>query len=277
MSYIEEIRQFYLRYDENQRYHQKWGYENPVAADYWNIRREIILKKIDQLSFQLPHSPKILELGSGFGVELEKFNPNTSSLPLKVGVEIDYSRCIVAQKTYQPCHFFCGDIQNLAFKEGQFDIVMQYTCVFHHSDPKMREKIYQEIHRVLKPGGLLIWWDMTRISPFTYLGLEFFTQIGKKGRLSALKKFLGTSTTLILNPRKIQLSIDELYSHLLSSISQSELRGAFPSYEGTLCGMGTHFEIWRFFWKRRPGIAKWFFKHGFFYQHLLGLLQKPKP
>lgn len=49
--------------------------------------------------------------------------------------------------------FFQGDIENLPFKKENFDGVMS-NCVINHANNKTAA--YQEIYRVLRPGGRMI-------------------------------------------------------------------------------------------------------------------------
>ena len=58
-----------------------------------------------------------------------------------------------AAKAGVTCDFRVGDVLDLAFHDNTFNLVFDRGC-FHNFDPSQRLAFINEVHRVLKPGGL---------------------------------------------------------------------------------------------------------------------------
>lgn len=104
----------------------------------------------------LPAHAQILELGCGPG---DLWLKNTGRLPAGWQIFLtDFSRGMVqaARKSLGAGAMFSyaqANAQTLPFPEGQFDSVIANHMLYHVPD---REKAFQEIRRVLKPGGKLL-------------------------------------------------------------------------------------------------------------------------
>ena len=100
----------------------------------------------------LPKQGKILDLGTGQGQDAVFFH--------KLGYEvvgIDYSEQAVASaKAHYPnIKFIKADIANgLPFKDQEFDVVYSHLAL-HYFDHRTTEKIFKDIHRILKPNGVV--------------------------------------------------------------------------------------------------------------------------
>jgi SAM-dependent methyltransferase len=69
---------------------------------------------------------------------------------------------------YENVHLIC-DIKNIPFADNSVDIIMNIVVLEHVADP---EKVVSEIHRVLKPGGLVFscvpFIQPYHVSPFDF-------------------------------------------------------------------------------------------------------------
>jgi len=62
--------------------------------------------------------------------------------------------------------FICGNILDLSqFTDNKFDVVFMVASFHHIPNKKLREKLLQDIKRILKPGGFLIMtnWNLWQI------------------------------------------------------------------------------------------------------------------
>src|SRR5207249_4035972 len=58
-----------------------------------------------------------------------------------------------------------ADAAALPFADDSFDVVAQFTTLSSILDPGLRRSVADEMRRVLRPGGAILWYDMRRTAP----------------------------------------------------------------------------------------------------------------
>ena len=61
--------------------------------------------------------------------------------------------------------FRCCDASKLPYPDEYFDIVMQFTVFTSILDKNMKKKIAEEMLRVLKADGFILWYDFRMNNP----------------------------------------------------------------------------------------------------------------
>lgn len=131
-------------YEEISRVHLSHGEENPFIGQLqWE---EMEKSTIDLIKLYYETDDYILDLGVGTGKLLSQLEGNN-----KYGVDVseNYLR-LSAKKKINVCK---ANIEALPYKSNQFDMVIS-TDVFEHVFDLNR--VLNEVIRVLKPGGFLI-------------------------------------------------------------------------------------------------------------------------
>ncbi len=129
-------------------------------ADMAYRRRARIL--LDYL--ELEDGERVFDCGCGMGFYLMTMS-KLRRLRL-VGIDGDLERLHWAQRERVPASLLSGDIQRLPFSDETFDKVLMTEVLEHLPDDR---RGLREIHRILKPGGILslsvpntnypFWWD----------------------------------------------------------------------------------------------------------------------
>ena len=102
---------------------------------------------------------KILDVGCGSGGMLRRFI-DYGALPENLyGIDLLPDRIEMAKKLSPHINFYLGNAAKLPFEDDFFDIVMQFTVFTSILDYSLKQKIAQEMLRVLKPDGIIIWYD----------------------------------------------------------------------------------------------------------------------
>lgn len=112
--------------------------------------------------YYVSHSSKpgvIVDMGSGPGLlmkELQKIIPNATL----IGVDSSWSMLNIAKKNVSPVGvtgknlcFLRSDAGNLPFKPGSVDMIVSRFSLSYWDCP---DKVFNEMFRVLKPGGTVI-------------------------------------------------------------------------------------------------------------------------
>lgn len=142
---------------------------------YW--RKETI----DLLPFSNDDPPQILDLATGTGVlaiQTARRFPKAEIKALDISSNMiqEGIKRIAKEKLQNQIELIHGDAENLPFEDNSFDAVMIAFGVRNFEDTG---KGLREMLRVLKPGGLMLILEFSkiRIFPFNYLFQFYFKYI----------------------------------------------------------------------------------------------------
>jgi len=104
----------------------------------------------------------VLDLGSGGGIDAflvaKKVGPRGKVIGVDMTPEMIHKARENAKKgNYENVEFRLGEIENLPLEDDSVDVVIS-NCVINLSPDK--EKVFQEVHRVLKQGGRIMISDL---------------------------------------------------------------------------------------------------------------------
>jgi SAM-dependent methyltransferase len=106
------------------------------------------------IGFERYSGKRVLEVGFGLGTDLMQFARGGSQV---YGIEITPRHVELARRRFDAfslrARLTRGDAETLPYKSASFDVVYSFG-VLHHT-PDMISAL-EEIHRVLRPGGVLI-------------------------------------------------------------------------------------------------------------------------
>lgn len=94
---------------------------------------------------------RVLDMASGVGYGTEMLGRKSKST---FGLDIDKESLVYAQQQFgSSASFVLGDALNTPFKDNYFDVIVAFEMIEHLHKPKV---FLNEVHRILKKGGLLI-------------------------------------------------------------------------------------------------------------------------
>ncbi len=116
----------------------------------------------------------VLDLGSGGGLDCFLAAGKVGEEGKVIGVDmtpemLDKARKNAEQGNYQNVEFRLGEIENLPAADNSVDVIIS-NCVVNLSTNKPR--VFQEMLRVLKPGGRVAMTDMVATAPIPDIFLE---------------------------------------------------------------------------------------------------------
>jgi ubiquinone/menaquinone biosynthesis C-methylase UbiE len=137
-----------------------YSFFNPGNLFMVQGRERQILDLLKNSGFGNLKERKILEVGCGAGFWLREFIKWGANPPNLHGIDLIPDR-IAHAKNLCPAAVTlrCGNAESLNFSDGFFDLLLQSTVFTSILDYKMKQRIASEMLRVLKPDGLILWYD----------------------------------------------------------------------------------------------------------------------
>jgi ubiquinone/menaquinone biosynthesis C-methylase UbiE len=132
---------------------------NPPQLFLIQKRQRAVLKILKQNGFFPLNKRKILEIGCGTGGVLLELLSAGADLKNLSGAELILERIVQAKQRLVGSLLTCSDGQKLPYANQSFDLAMQFTVFSSILDSSVKSRLAQEMIRVLRPGGMILWYD----------------------------------------------------------------------------------------------------------------------
>jgi ubiquinone/menaquinone biosynthesis C-methylase UbiE len=137
-----------------------YSWFNPAHLFYIQGLERRVLELLRAKGCFALNDKKILEIGCGYGYWLREFIKWGARPENITGIELLPDR---VSKAKQVCpkgiEIQCGNATSLTFNNRSFDCVLQFAVFTSVLDFTMKRTMACEMLRVLKEGGLIIWYD----------------------------------------------------------------------------------------------------------------------
>lgn len=156
---LSRIRQVYAERKSNGLYRDRYSPFNVAYQFLTQQRQRNILRLLSQEGIVELSGKRILEIGCGHGGILLELLSWGAEIPLVYGIDLLFDRVDVAKHHLPFLSLTCADGQYLPFPDKGFDIVLQYTVFSSILDEQIKANLAREMCRILKPNGLILWYD----------------------------------------------------------------------------------------------------------------------
>jgi ubiquinone/menaquinone biosynthesis C-methylase UbiE len=157
MNELDRLKTEYQRRDTNDGDRYSWF--NPVYIFQMQSREHEILKLFRSQGVRLSNANKLLEIGCGNGNVILDFIKWGLKPENCFGVDLLQHRLNQAKIKLPTCSLINANGERLPFLSQSFDIVTQFTAFSSALDPIIKHNLAQEMLRVLKPDGFILWYD----------------------------------------------------------------------------------------------------------------------
>lgn len=137
-----------------------YSYFNTAHLYSMQQRERDVLQMLKKNGLSNLSEKAILEMGCGSGgvlIDLLRLGANPNCL---VGIDLLFNRLRVAKNRLARSILANSDGQSLPFAAGIFDLAFQYTAFSSILDSQIKNNVAAEMMRVLKPNGVILWYDL---------------------------------------------------------------------------------------------------------------------
>jgi ubiquinone/menaquinone biosynthesis C-methylase UbiE len=139
---------------------------NPAYLFMVQEREQQILKLLARHGFAHLKEKTVLEIGCGNGDLLRDFIKWGARPENLCGIDLLPERVAEAIRVCpNEVKILVGNVANLRLPDEKFDVVLQATVFTSVLDPGTKRQMASEMCRVLKPNGLIIWYDYHMNNP----------------------------------------------------------------------------------------------------------------
>lgn len=139
-----------------------WRYEwsNPAYVFAMHDLERGVLAALRRSGLWPLGAKRILDVGCGTGYWLRRLVAWGAQPRHTAGIDLLHQRVFDAAKV-SPRHtgLSCGSGVYLPFRSASFDLVLQFTVFTSILDSDFRRRVADEMVRVLKPDGSVLWYD----------------------------------------------------------------------------------------------------------------------
>lgn len=152
---IERLNRYYADYHAN----SEWARDTPGNRAIHDERDRAVQRLAQRLGPRLADAT-ILDLGCGSGTLLAQFVSWGATPSRLAGIDLMEDRIADARRRLPAVRFDVVNAERLPFEDAAFDVVSTFTVFSSLLDHTMAARVAGEVHRVLKPGGAVLWYDL---------------------------------------------------------------------------------------------------------------------
>ena len=195
-SEVERLKLVYQDYGERGWGQTKWSVTNRGNQAIQQERERKLELLLQRAGFFPLGQRRILDVGCGTGETLARFEAWGARRDNLFGVDLLADRIRNAKESFPEMTFQEANAEALPFANGYFDLVTVFTVFTSILDPQMARNVSREIHRVLRSGGAVVWYDFRMNNPFN----PHVRGISRKGIRNLFPEFRSRLVSITLIP-----------------------------------------------------------------------------
>lgn len=160
MNELDRIRAEYARRAADPRLQARYHFSRPDVQFIIQTRERAVLRQLKRAGVEPLDRFDILEVGCGEGgvmLDLLRWGADAARLH---GCDLLPDRIAQARRRLpSSTNLTVANGGDLPYPSGRFDLVLQFTVFTSVLDPHLRQRMAHEMWRVLRPGGVVLWYD----------------------------------------------------------------------------------------------------------------------
>lgn len=136
-----------------------------AASRLLSVERMSRLERLVRSELAESTRPSIVDVGCGGGQDLAAWIERGWPPRLLAGIDLVEGRIAVARERCPGVDLRVGSGMDLPFQSGRFDVATAATVFSSIPDPESRQRLFAEMYRVVRPGGLVVVYDFVVRNP----------------------------------------------------------------------------------------------------------------
>jgi SAM-dependent methyltransferase len=154
----ERVREAYARRAERGA-DERYGLNDPANRFLFERRERALLDLLRDHRLLPLGDQRIIDVGCGNGAVLRDFVRFGATPGRCAGIDLLEERIAAAREAPPELDLRCGSAEKLPWPDASFDIALQFTLLSSVLDDTARQRIASETLRVLRPGGVILYYD----------------------------------------------------------------------------------------------------------------------
>jgi SAM-dependent methyltransferase len=106
----------------------------------------------------------VLEIGPGPGLTTDLLRQRVAAVTA-VEIDVDLAQALAERLADTNVTVICADATDGALPANRFSAVTCFSMLHHMPSSSLQDQLFAEIHRVLRPGGILVGVDSVDVAP----------------------------------------------------------------------------------------------------------------
>ena len=168
MSEENRIIEYYRERDSQQAYKGFFGYKSlaDLLMHQERVRNTLQLLQKYNITSHSIGGMKILDVGCGSGGILREYLKYGATPENLAGIDLSADRVHLAKRLAPYLDIRCASAADIPYEDQTFDLVMQHVVFTSILQDDILFTIAQQMVRVLKPTGMILWYDYFYDNPF---------------------------------------------------------------------------------------------------------------
>jgi SAM-dependent methyltransferase len=137
----------------------RYAYWKPENLFLYQERERALLSLLRAEDLLPLTTSRVIDVGCGTGGVLRDFLGYGAVPDNLAGVDLVPDRIEAARELSPNIDFRVANAVDIPFEDGAFDMALCFTVFSSITDPGTRRQVAREMLRVLRPGGIVVWYD----------------------------------------------------------------------------------------------------------------------
>jgi SAM-dependent methyltransferase len=156
----------YAWYERDERVGTRWAGRNAGNRAIGRERVRVLQGVLRDHGLLPLAGRDILDVGCGAGRALAELLRWGASRDTLHGIDLLPVEVERARRTLPGVDVCEGNAEQLPFDDASFDVVTLFTVFTSILDDDMQRNVAREVHRVVRPGGSVAWYDFRVANPY---------------------------------------------------------------------------------------------------------------